>query len=323
LRARQGLVNNPQILAQDELSEINPSTVHDRHANPDGGLDKILTHYPGILIPPLCRVGYSGNQEKELLETGGGTAVKISDPIIVQHDEWKYLLAALKDNPKLSYICTAGNHVQKLVLAAPLAIATFILRYVPRLCNHGKINILVIGAEWFDALDNGRWYQLISDLCGSSFKVEATLVGPDVFMENDRQTRLSSMVNSRYPEAVIIKARVEDATIDLSAFDLFVFFQPGMECHQREWMEGALPRIVKTGKPIMATSFNRDEYAMDVKYLEAHGYAVEGEPLENPFFIQHHGVVNGVSQWGRVLYKIAPVLPPSDHTVAGCTIRQK
>jgi hypothetical protein len=235
------------------------------------------------------------------------------DPIIMQHTEWKYLLAALKDNPKLSYICTAGDHVQKLVLAAPLAISSFILRYTPQLCDLEKINILVIGAEWYDAMDNGCWYQLISDFCGSSFKVEATLVGPDIFMENDRKTRLSSMVRNGYPEAVIIKSRLEDAKIDLSSFDLFVFFQPGIGCHQHEWMEGALPRIVKTGKPIMATAFHRDEYAMDVKHLEASGYSVEGEPYENPFFLQQHGAVDGVLQWGRILYKIAPVLPPSDH----------
>ena len=80
-------------------------------------------------------------------------------------------------------------------------------------------------------------------------------------------------------------------------------------------MEGALPLIVKTGKPIMATSFHRDEYAMDVKHLEASGYSIEGEPYENPFFLQQHGAVNGVVQWGRILYKIAPVLPISGQIV--------
>jgi hypothetical protein len=235
------------------------------------------------------------------------------DPIVLQHKEWKYLFAALKDNPKLSYICTAGDHVQKLVLAAPLAVSTFILRYTPQLCNIEQINILIIGAEWYDALDNGRWYQLISDFCGSSFKVEATLVGPDLFRESDRQTRLSPMVSTLYPEAVIIKSRLEDAKIELSSFDLFVLFQPGFESHPREWMKGVLPLIAKTGKPIMATSFNRDEYAMDVKCLEASGYSVEAEPHESPFFLHQQGDVNGVLQWGRVLYKISPLLPPSDH----------
>ena len=232
---------------------------------------------------------------------------------ILQHNEWKYLLAALKDNHKLSFISTAAINVQKIVLAVPLAISTFILRYTPQLCNLEKINILVIGAEWIDALDNGCWYQLISDFCASTFKVEATLVGPDLFIESNRQTRLSSMVKTRYPEAVIIKSRLEDARIDLSSFDLFVFFQPEIDRNQRKWMQGILPLIVKTGKPIMATSFHRDEYAVDVKLLEASGYSVEGESHENPFFLQYHGDVNGVSQWGRVLYKIVPVLPPSDH----------
>ena len=235
------------------------------------------------------------------------------EPIIMQHKEWKYLFASLKDNSKLSYICTAGNHVQKLVLAAPLAISTFILRYAPQLCNLEKINILVIGAEWYDALDNGRWYQLIPDFCGSLFRVEASLVGQDIFMENDRKTRLSSMVKTFYPEAVIIKSKLEDAKIDLSSFDLFVFFHPEFGRHHREWMEGALPLIVKTGKPIMATSSHRDGYTMDVKYLEASGYSVEGEPHVNPFFLQHQGNVNGVSQWSRLLYKIVPVLPSLDH----------
>ena len=229
------------------------------------------------------------------------------DPIMLQHNQWKDLLRALKDNPKLSFISTAANHVQKLVLAAPLAISTFIFRYTPQLCDLEKINILVIGAEWFDALDNGRWYQSISDLCDSSFKVEVTLIGPDVYSENDCQTMLSPMVKIRYPEAVIIKSRLEDAKIDLSSFDLFVFFQHGIECQQREWMKCALPLIVKTGKPIMATSFHRDAYEMDVKHVEAFGYSVEGDPIENPLNLQYQGDISGVSKWGHILYKIAPV----------------
>jgi hypothetical protein len=229
------------------------------------------------------------------------------DPIMLQHNQWKDLLRALKDNPKLSFISTAANHVQKLVLAAPLAISTFIFRYTPQLCDLEKVNILVIGAEWFDALDKGRWYQSIADLCDSSFKVEVTLLGPDVFNESDCQTMLSSMVKLRYPEAVIIKSRLEDAKIDLSSFDLFVFFQQGIESHQREWMKGALPLIMKTGKPIMATSFHRDAYAMDVKHLEANGYSIDGDPFENPLYLQYQGDISGVSKWGHVLYKIAPV----------------
>jgi hypothetical protein len=230
------------------------------------------------------------------------------DPIITQHKEWKYLLAALKDNPKLSYLCSAGNYVQKLVLTAPLAISVYVLRYAPQLRNLEKIKILVIGAQWHDALDNGRWYQLISDFCGSSCEVDATLVGPDIFMENDRKTRLSPLVRTGLSEAVIIKSGLKEAKIDLSAFDLFVFFHPEIGSRQYEWIEGALSLVVKTGKPIMATSYDRDEYEMDVGYLEAHGYSVEGEPHENPFFIELEGAVNGVVQWGRVLYKIASAI---------------
>lgn len=230
------------------------------------------------------------------------------DPIMVQHREWKDLLRVLKDNPALSFISTAANHVQKFVLAAPLAISTFIFRYTPQLCNFEKISILVIGAEWFDALDNGRWYQSISALCNSSFTVEVTLVGPDIFNERDCRTMLSPMANIRYPEAVIIKSGLADAKIDLSSFDLFVIFQQGIENRQREWMKAALPLIVKTGKPIMATSFHRDAYAMDVRHLEAYGYSVEGEPLENPLSLHYQGDISGVSRWGHVLYKIVPAL---------------
>jgi hypothetical protein len=232
----------------------------------------------------------------------------MSDLIITRFKEWKYLLASLKDNPKLSYSCTAGNYVQKLVLAAPLAVSAFILRYVPQFRNLEKIKILVIGAQWHDALDNGCWYQLISDFCGSSCKVEATLVGPDIFMENDRKTRLSPLVRTCLAEAVIIKSRLEDAKIDLSSFDLFVFFHPEIGSHQCEWIEGALSLVVKTGKPIMATSYDRDEYEMDARHLKASGYSVESEPLENTFFIELEGAVSGVLQWGRVLYKIASAI---------------
>ncbi|MDR3580226.1 MAG: hypothetical protein P4L44_09720 [Oryzomonas sp.] len=232
----------------------------------------------------------------------------MTDPIITQYQEWKYLLAALKDNPKLSYICTAGNYVQKLVLAAPLAISAFVLRDTPQLRNLEKIKILVIGAQWHDALDNGCWYQLISDFCGLSCNVEVTLVGPDIFMENDRKTRLRPLVRTGFAEAVIIKSGLKEAKMDLSSFDLFVFFHPGIGYGQCEWIEGALSLVVKTGKPIMATSYDRAEYEMEVGYLEAHGYSVEGEPIDNPFFIELEGAVNGALQWGRVLYKIAPAI---------------
>jgi hypothetical protein len=237
------------------------------------------------------------------------------EPIILKHNDWKSLLRAFKVNRKFSFITTAPAPEQKLVLAAPLAISTFILRFTPQLCNLEKINILVIGAEWFDALDNGRWYQLISDFCDSSFKVEATLVGPDFFEEIARQTKMGPMVSARYPEAVIVESSLVDANIDLSSFDLFVFFHPGIERHHSEWMKDDLPLIAKTGKPIMATAYHRDEYAIEVKYLEAYGYSVEGEPLETQFFLQLHGDINDVSQWGHVLYKITPVLPPLDHIV--------
>ena len=230
------------------------------------------------------------------------------DLIITRFKEWKYLLAALKDNPKLSYICTEGNYVQKLVLAAPLAISAFILRYTPQLRNLEKIKILVIGAQWHDALDNGSWYQLIPDFCGSLCKVEATLVGPDIFMENDRKTKLGSMARTGLAEAVIIKSGLEDAKLDPSSFDLFVFFHPEIGYCQHEWIKGALSLVVKTGKPIMATSYDRDEYEMDARHLEDNGYSVESEPLENPFFIELDGAVSGVSQWGRVLYKIASTI---------------
>lgn len=227
------------------------------------------------------------------------------DPLITRHTEWKYLLAALKDNPRLSYISTAGNHVQKLVLAAPLAISAFILRYTPQLLNLEEIKILVIGAQWHDALDNGCWYQLIPDFCGSSCKVEATLVGPDIFMENARKTRLGSMVRADFAEAVIIKSGLEDAKIDLSSFDLFVFFHPGIGSRRLEWIEDALPLVVKTGKPIMVTAFDRDGYEMATRHLAAHGCSMEDKPLENPFFVELGGAVNDVLQWGRVLYRIA------------------
>ena len=131
------------------------------------------------------------------------------------------------------------------------------------------------------------------------------------------------MVRTGYPEAVIIKSRLEDTKIDLSLFDLFVLFQPKIESHQREWIERALPLIVKIGKPIMATSIHRDEYAMDVKYLEASGYSVEGEPYENPFFLNQHGAVNGVVQWGSILYKIAPAFNTPPETLPPRLNRQR
>jgi len=228
--------------------------------------------------------------------------------VITQYKEWKYLLAALKDNPKYSYISTAGNHVQKLVLAAPLAVSAFILRYAPRYRDLDKISILVIGAQWHDALDNGCWYQLIADFCGSSCGVEATLVGPEIFMENDRKTRLNSMVRAGLAEAVVIKSGLEDSKLDLSSFDLFIFFHPGFGSHHCKWIEGVLPLVVKAGKPVMAASSDREEYEANVRRLEACGYSVESEPFENPFFVELDGAVNGVVQWGHVLYQIASVI---------------
>jgi len=223
---------------------------------------------------------------------------------LLQHSEWKELLRALKDNPTLSFISTAPTPVQKLVLAAPLAISTFMVRYAPELCSLDRIRILVIGAEWLDALDNGRWYQSISDLCDSPFDLETTLVGPDLFEERDRRTTLTDMARTLYPEAVIIRSGIEDATVALSYFDLFVFFQQSIECRQRAWMKGTLPRIVKTGKPIMAAYFSRDAYAKDVRLLEACGCSAAGEPVGNPFSLQFQGDVSGESRWGHLLYRI-------------------
>jgi len=54
----------------------------------------------------------------------------------------------------------------------------------------------------------------------------------------------------------------------------------------------------------MATSFSREEFEMNAGFLEARGYSVGSEPHENPFFVELEGSVNGVVQWGRILYQI-------------------
>lgn len=241
--------------------------------------------------------------------------------MIRRHKYWKYLHRDLESHSRLSFLTYETKAIQKAVLTAPIAISQYLLHLAPGLCSLDTLHILVVGCEWFDAVDDGRWYQVIPDLCEKSFRVEATLIGPDILQESQLVTRLNKAASLRYAPATIHRGRLEELNLDLSSFDLIVLFQPGFDFHHQEWMNGAFKTLVAAGKPIMATSWHKDEFAVDKKFLTAYGYKI-GESIDNPLFHQDDDNTEKFMQWGRYIWQIIPELPPADFKVDAAALDQ-
>ncbi len=230
----------------------------------------------------------------------------MATPLILRHDGWPGLIAELAARDGLSYLREIPASVASAVLAAPAAIARWIAAHAPQFAVAPSLSILVIGAETTDAPDQGRWYQLLPQLLDVQCEVKATLVGAEL------DTGFASTIAAHAPGAPAQCFRSGLAEFlsrhEMQGFDLAVVFQPGLQKHRGWLADGGFARLIAAGVPLIASSYETDEYEMDRWVLESYGYRVSAEPVLNPFFLELSDDRTSV-RWGRALWQIEAAPP--------------
>ena len=232
-------------------------------------------------------------------------------PPIIKCQGWDELIAAVAAQPGRAALAEVRPTLARAVLAAPAAVALWIARRRPELLAQRELRLLVIGAETADAVDQGRWYALLPALLGTGFDTAVTLVGAELdpsFVSGAEAlapSRPARCVRSRLAEYLETDGRPE--------FDLAMTFHPGLGKH-RGWLEdGSFSHLIAEGVQLVASAYEEDEFEMDRWVVECYGYAVEGEPVLNPYFLDLDHEQTKV-RWGRALWGFAPRIPAAGST---------
>ena len=225
----------------------------------------------------------------------------MAQPSILRHDDWGGLVAELAARTGLSHLREIPLSVASAVLAAPAAIARWIAVRMPQLAAAPALSILVIGAETTDAPDQGRWYQLIPELLDAHCEIKVTLIGQELAME------FSSAAAAHAPETAAQRHRVALAEFlskpQASTFDLAAVFQPGLQKHRGWLTAGGFTQLLAAGVPVIASSYEADEFEMDRWVLECYGYRASADAVLNPFVLELGDDKTSI-RWGRALWQI-------------------
>lgn len=236
----------------------------------------------------------------------------MGEPPILRHEDWAGLIAELGARDGLSYLREISPPTASAVLAAPAAIARWIAVREPRLRGRTELKLVVIGAETTDAPDQGRWYQLLPQLLDASGAVETTLVGAELDLSfGSAAAKYAPAVSAQCVRSGLAGYL---ARVALANFDLAVVFHPGLQKHRGWLADRSFAAIVSAGVPLIAASYEADEYEMDRWVLECHGYHASAEPLLNPFFLELGDGQTAV-RWGRALWQIEAA-PPAGFAIA-------
>lgn len=229
----------------------------------------------------------------------------IQSPIL-RHESWQRLISELALRDGLVFLRGISVPVASAVLAAPAAIARWLALRAPQLASAPSLSILVIGAETTDAPDQGRWYQLLPQLLGISAPVAVTLVGTEL----DSHFATAAAAHAPGTPAQCFHGDLIEflAQRDARHFDLAVVFQPGLQKHQGWLVAGGFARLIASDVPLLASSYEADEYEMERWVLECHGYRVSAEALLNPFFLDLSNYQT-CARWGRALWQIEAAFP--------------
>jgi hypothetical protein len=227
-------------------------------------------------------------------------------PSILSCNDWDELIAAVSAPPEYSALAGIDPALARAVLAAPAALALWIARRMPQLLFRQRLRLLVIGAETVDAVDQGRWYAMLPLLLGTDCEAAVTLVGAEL------DSSFASSAEGLAPPqpARCVRSRLGDFLGESRSpgFDLAVIFHPGLGKH-RGWLEDAsLARLLAGGVQLVASAYEEDEFEMDRWVVESYGYAVDGDPVINPFFLDLDHAQTRV-RWGRALWGFAPRVP--------------
>ena len=228
---------------------------------------------------------------------------------VIKHSNWRFLLRDI--DRAFSFITQLDSRRKMAALAAPVAIARWIAEQKPELAKRSSLNLVIAGAEFFDAINCGAWYGTLPWLLGNtSMRIDVAMVGHEILPEHQLECFQTPRSVRRHP--VFRGSLGHYVRSEVSKpIDLVVMFHPGFESHLREWMyeDGVLVDLISTGVPVVGASYAIDEYEMDRTLAECAGLALS-EPIINPFFIDLNEEGGGkdsfVAHFGEVLWSFDP-----------------
>jgi len=221
------------------------------------------------------------------------------DAPVLQAQDWDDLIARVAAQPAGACLAGAARDTALGVLAAPVAVARWLAQSDAPM--QSPLRLLVIGAEKLDAVDEGRWYQLLPKLLGRTSSVEVTLVGDR--LDHRFDSPLRTMAPGK--QARMQLGRLSDyfAAEPAPRIDLAVLFHPGFQKH-RGWLEdGSLRRLVALGAPVVSVSYEADEAELEGWVVACHGFEARGAPRLNPFYLDFSDGSSRV-HWGRALWRL-------------------
>lgn len=213
-------------------------------------------------------------------------------------DSW----AGVRERLEGSGLALGGldDEALRKALAPVLALAKGMEHFAPQLLRKERIRLAVVGAEWLDALDDGRWYALLGVLLGRDVAVEGLLVGPQ--LESGAVASVNALVAGAPPFGRVPESLQAFVAGDHDAPDLAVLFQPGLDSDAGLLEAPGPGPLLEAGVPVLGSSYSRDEFLMEREVLRAFGYGCRG-PVDNPLALD---LGHAEARWGAVLWALEP-----------------
>lgn len=204
-------------------------------------------------------------------------------------------------------------------LAAPRTLY-HLLNYLGRQ-GRPDINVLYLGAEVYECLDQGRWFSLYHQLNPLAPLPNITVIGPGLanLKVMDQATSLSQQLQIDTPpciEAVYpttLQAAVNShqqlrIRIERDYFDLVVLHQPGTIDPGGSWLiDAGMPWLLEVARPrIAGTAFCVSDLVIDLQLTSASNRhlrppQVNPEPHQQRYFND----LAPNSRWGHLLWALA------------------
>lgn len=191
------------------------------------------------------------------------------------------------------------------VLTPVLALARGIEQFAPTLPDKGRIRVAVVGAEWLDGLDGGRWYSLLGPLLERPLAVEGVLIGPQ--LESGSEGSVNALVSDAPAFTRVRDTLQHFIEKDGRDIDLAVIFQPGLDSETALLDPPGPAPLLSAGVPVLGSSYSRDEFLMEREILQAFGYGCRG-PADNPLALD---VGREEAHWGAILWALDPARIPT------------
>lgn len=242
---------------------------------------------------------------------------------VTKHSNWRFLLRQLTSDTRYRALSALSSRQLETALAMPVAVARWIALFHPELKDLAQLNIVIAGAEvGFDAVDEGRWYQMIPALVGAPAQnVKVTLVGPHL----NKSTRTgappvvrpwtvnANVVRTWAPADKFVGSLGEYATQrGLANTHLVVLSHPGLDTHAGDWLApGELAAPLNAGVPVALFEYAAAELEEESWLFDLYGYSVLPQFEQNPFALKDEEAVLP-SATAAILSEIGPYVPPPE-----------